>query len=108
MVALNAGSRPLVDLKSDNKLEIVIQEIIQDKIYLDTSVNLKITGEMPVAPPVGRRPDFVQRLLRTRGNGDHDGRAYYLKVITFCLHRFMAGQQSAAGLLAYLRTAVFS
>ena len=37
LVALNAGSRPLVDLKTDNKLEIVIQEIMQDKIYLDTS-----------------------------------------------------------------------
>jgi DNA-directed RNA polymerase subunit omega len=45
LVALNAGSRPLVDLKSDNKLEIVIQEIIQDKIYLDSSKQLKITGE---------------------------------------------------------------
>ena len=54
LVALNAGSRPLVDLKTDNKLEIVIQEIIQDKIYLDTSANLKITGETPVegGPPV--------------------------------------------------------
>jgi DNA-directed RNA polymerase subunit omega len=45
LVALNAGSRPLVDLKTDNKLEIVIQEIIQDKIYLDASQQLKITGE---------------------------------------------------------------
>jgi DNA-directed RNA polymerase subunit omega len=45
LVALNAGSRPLVDMKSDNKLEIVIQEIIQDKIYLDSSQQLKITGE---------------------------------------------------------------
>ena len=44
LVALNGGSRPLVDLKSDNKLEIVIQEIIQDKIYLDSSAQLKITG----------------------------------------------------------------
>ncbi len=45
LVALNAGSRPLVDLKTDNKLEIVIQEIIQDKIYLDASSQLKVTGE---------------------------------------------------------------
>jgi DNA-directed RNA polymerase subunit omega len=44
LVALNGGSRPLVDLKTDNKLEIVIQEIIQDKIYLDSSAQLKITG----------------------------------------------------------------
>ncbi|HEX7379995.1 MAG TPA: DNA-directed RNA polymerase subunit omega [Pirellulales bacterium] len=40
LVALNAGSRPLVDAKTQDKLEIVIQEILQDKIYLDTSANL--------------------------------------------------------------------
>ena len=51
LVALNAGSRPLVDLKSDNKLEIVIQEIIQDKIYLDTSADLQITGEETMGGP---------------------------------------------------------
>ena len=45
LVALNGGSRPLVDLKTDNKLEIVIQEIIQDKIYLDGSAQIKVTGE---------------------------------------------------------------
>ncbi len=45
MVALNGGSRPLVDIKTDNKLEIVIQEIIQDKIYLDSSKQLQVTGE---------------------------------------------------------------
>jgi DNA-directed RNA polymerase subunit omega len=45
LVAINAGSRPLVDIKTDNKLEIVIQEIIQDKIYLDSSAQLKITGQ---------------------------------------------------------------
>jgi DNA-directed RNA polymerase subunit omega len=45
LVALNAGSRPLVDLETENKLEIVVREIMQDKIYLDTSANLRITGE---------------------------------------------------------------
>jgi DNA-directed RNA polymerase subunit omega len=45
LVALNAGSRPLVDMESDNKLQVVIQEIMEDKIYLDTSSNLRITGE---------------------------------------------------------------
>jgi DNA-directed RNA polymerase subunit omega len=53
LVALNAGSRPLVDLKTDNKLEIVIQEIIQDKIYLDSSQQLKVTGE-----EAGGAPEF--------------------------------------------------
>lgn len=53
LVALNAGGRPLVDLNSNDKLEIVIQEIIQDKIYLDTSAQLRVTGESEEAggPP---------------------------------------------------------
>lgn len=42
LVALNAGSRPLVDLTTEDKLEIVIQEIIQDKIYLDSDANLHV------------------------------------------------------------------
>jgi len=54
LVALNAGSRPLVDLNTHDKLQIVIQEIIQDKIYLDTSANLKITG----APSEGGPPEL--------------------------------------------------
>ena len=49
LVALNAGARPLVDLNTDNKLQIVIQEIMQDKIYLDASANLRITGEQSEA-----------------------------------------------------------
>jgi DNA-directed RNA polymerase subunit omega len=44
LVALNAGARPMVEMDTPNKLEIVIQEIMQDKIYLDASSNLRITG----------------------------------------------------------------
>ena len=46
LVALNGGSRPLVNFATENKMEIVIQEILQDKIYLDSSENLKITGQV--------------------------------------------------------------
>lgn len=42
LVALNSGSRPLVDAKTDDKIHIVIQEIMQDKIYLDTDSNLHV------------------------------------------------------------------
>lgn len=45
LVQLNRGSRPLVDLNSDDKMEIVIHEILQDKIYLTTSGELKVIGE---------------------------------------------------------------
>lgn len=44
MVALNTGARPLVDLKTNDKLTIVIQEILQDKIFLDQSGNMVMRG----------------------------------------------------------------
>jgi DNA-directed RNA polymerase subunit omega len=46
LVQLNAGSRPLIDMKTSDKMAIVVQEILQDKIFLDTSNQVKITGEM--------------------------------------------------------------
>ena len=49
MVALNAGGRPLVDTVSKDKMQIVIEEIKQNTIYLDTSANLRITGASPEA-----------------------------------------------------------
>ena len=45
LVQLNAGSRPLVQATTENKMEIVLQEILQDKIYLDTSNEVKITSQ---------------------------------------------------------------
>jgi DNA-directed RNA polymerase subunit omega len=50
MVALNAGARPLVNIGSDDKMEIIVQEILQDKIYLDQTAEVKITGEAPSGP----------------------------------------------------------
>ena len=44
MVALNTGARALVDLKTTDKMAIVIQEILQDKIFLDQSGNLVMRG----------------------------------------------------------------
>ncbi len=51
LVAMNAGSRPLVDLDTDNKLQIVIREIMEDKIYLDASQKVRITGQQDVGGP---------------------------------------------------------
>ena len=52
LVALNAGSRPLVDLKTDDKMQIVIQEIKQDKIYLDTELRVQVAaGAQEGGPP---------------------------------------------------------
>ena len=41
MVALNTGARPLVEVKGGDKMTVVIQEILQDKIYLDLEGNLR-------------------------------------------------------------------
>lgn len=40
MVALNRGARPLVELQTKSHMEVVVQEILQDKIYLDASGNV--------------------------------------------------------------------
>ena len=53
LVALNAGARPLVDAGSEDKLEIIVQEILQDKIYLDHSNELKAVAE---TGPIGAGP----------------------------------------------------
>ena len=37
MIMLNTGARPLVEVRGGDKMAIVIQEILQDKIYLDAS-----------------------------------------------------------------------
>ncbi len=44
MVALNTGARAMVDMKTPDKMSIVIQEILQDKIFLDQSGNLATRG----------------------------------------------------------------
>lgn len=41
MVALNRGARPLVELQSKDLMQIVVAEIMSDKIYLDASNNVK-------------------------------------------------------------------
>lgn len=44
LVALNRGVRPLVDLQTNDKMAIVVAEIMQDKIYLDTSGRLAVAA----------------------------------------------------------------
>jgi DNA-directed RNA polymerase subunit omega len=44
MVALNTGARPLVDVRGGDKMATVIQEILQDKIYLDASGQVQTRG----------------------------------------------------------------
>ena len=51
LVQLNQGSRPLVDIGISDKMQIVLQEILQDKIFLDTSNEVRITGNLPSEGP---------------------------------------------------------
>jgi DNA-directed RNA polymerase subunit omega len=59
MIALNQGARPLVDLRTGDKMAIVIQEIIQDKIYLDLSGNMQ-TREVTEEAEEGGTVDLTQ------------------------------------------------
>ncbi|MDG3002315.1 DNA-directed RNA polymerase subunit omega [Paludisphaera mucosa] len=43
MIALNQGARPLIDGRGLDKISMVIQEIMQDKIYLDMTGKLQTT-----------------------------------------------------------------
>ncbi len=45
MVALNRGARPLVELPTKDSMEIVIHEIMNDKIYLDTTGNVALATD---------------------------------------------------------------
>jgi DNA-directed RNA polymerase subunit omega len=45
LVMLNGGARPLVSVDSPDKMEVVLQEIVQDKIYLDAESNVRRTAD---------------------------------------------------------------
>lgn len=53
MVALNQGAKQLVDLKTSDKMQIVVAEILQDKIYLDS------VGELVCRPNPSSIPTTV-------------------------------------------------
>ena len=59
MIALNQGARPLIDGRGLDKISMVIQEIMQDKIYLDMSGNLQ-TNESPEDYVDGGTVDLTQ------------------------------------------------
>ena len=46
MTALNRGGRKLVDLDTDDKMAIIIAEIMQDKIFLDTNNEIKTAEDV--------------------------------------------------------------
>src|SRR5262245_15378813 len=56
MVALNTGAKPLVDVRGADKLTIVIQEILQDRIYLDAAGNVQARNPPAIANIPGAYP----------------------------------------------------
>lgn len=60
MVALNRGARPLVELPTKNLMEIVVQEILEDKIYLDRSgeASMRVSGTTTMGTVDDGGPDL--------------------------------------------------
>ena len=58
MIALNQGARPLIEIRGADKMTIVIQEIMQDKIYLDLTGSIQ-TNE-PTEEEEGGTVDLTQ------------------------------------------------
>ena len=56
MVALNTGAKRLVDVRTNDNMAVVIQEILQDKIYLDTEGNVRARAEA-LPPPEATEDD---------------------------------------------------
>jgi len=53
LVALNRGARPLLELQTKNQMEVVVAEIMHDKIFLDASGELAINEDgSPIEPDV--------------------------------------------------------
>jgi DNA-directed RNA polymerase subunit omega len=67
MVALNTGARPLVELRTSDKMAIVIQEILQDKIFLDSTGTVQLRG--PSSQDPARRA-MMTDISDAGGGGD--------------------------------------
>lgn len=50
LVQLNQGARPLIHSDSDDNMSVVLQEIIHDKIFLDTSDDVGFSQEVEADP----------------------------------------------------------
>ena len=60
MIALNQGARPLIDGRGLDKISMVIQEIMQDKIYLDMSGKLQTNESAEEFESDGGTVDLTQ------------------------------------------------
>lgn len=57
MVALNTGAKPLIDARGiADKMQIVIREIMEDLIFLDTAGNVQVNNATMMANIPGAYP----------------------------------------------------
>jgi DNA-directed RNA polymerase subunit omega len=68
MVALNTGAKPLVELRTTDKMAIVIAEILQDKIYLDASGNVQTRNQTVMANLPGAYPGMPGAMAPAPGS----------------------------------------
>jgi DNA-directed RNA polymerase subunit omega len=66
LAALNTGARPLVEVRGGDKMTIVVQEILQDKIRLDANNEVQI--RLPSASEAARRAMLTD--ISDAGGGD--------------------------------------
>lgn len=50
LVALNQGAPALIETDLEDKIKIVIREIMEDKIYLDTDMSLRVAADAQTGP----------------------------------------------------------
>jgi len=50
LVQLNQGARPLIQINDEDNMAVVLQEIMHDKIFLDTSDNVGFSQELEADP----------------------------------------------------------
>ncbi len=50
LVQLNQGSRALVNVGTHDRMQIVLQEIVQDKIYLTSNNEVQSVDDMNIIP----------------------------------------------------------
>lgn len=52
LVALNRGARPLVELKTNDPMAVVVAEIMSDKIFLDASGRVAVATDVELVDGV--------------------------------------------------------
>ena len=50
LVQLNQGARTLIQISDEDNMAVVLQEIMHDKIFLDTSDNVGFSQELEADP----------------------------------------------------------